>query len=548
MVMPPAYTSLQETEMRPEVRAYSYARWSSDGQADGDSDRRQTQMAEDWCSRRGLRLAGMEKDEGVSAWKGKNRSEGSGLSRLLKLVRPGDYLLVEDNDRLSRQDWLTAMNFLAEIVGKGVTVVTLTNGNEINEERFKKDPGVFLPAILRAHLGHDENTKKSVRIKASWQARKRKLAEGQAARMFLPCWLRWEKDTEKPVLVECNASVVRRMFDLALKGMGCQTIARRLIAEGCEFVLNSKHGRRSLSPTANYVWRTLRNKMVIGFATCIQPQQAGVFPAVVDENTFYAVQTLAASNRNQTVKRAHSTSSLFTFIARCSKCGGSLCRFTQSRHGKRYEYLVCSDSLHKHGRCGVAGVRYERLERSFVALMADTGLVRRAMATHETAQASPVDSLIGQLADVEAQIGKYLELIEGDPIPSRTLYAALKAAEAKGDYLRKRIDDERAAAAAKTATIESYEQLHAELAEKISEPDYREEFKALLRTLVDRVVVDIKQASYEVRFKHSAMPLFVKLGPRDSWFFAPDPDWLFDPANEKLVAAIVSAKQGQPEN
>jgi DNA invertase Pin-like site-specific DNA recombinase len=118
------------------AKVYSYARWSSDQQADGDSLRRQEQAAKDWCSRRGLTLAGAEKDEGVSAWKGRNRQEGSGLSRLLKLVNSGDFLLVEDTDRLSRQDWLTASNFISEIVSKGVTVVTLQDGNEIDAKRF----------------------------------------------------------------------------------------------------------------------------------------------------------------------------------------------------------------------------------------------------------------------------------------------------------------------------------------------------------------------------------------------------------------------------
>ena len=164
---------------RKNVNVYSYARWSSDGQGDGDSERRQVQMAEAWCQRRGLALTRSDKDEATSAWKGRNQREGSGLFRLLKLVKPGDYLLVEDNDRLSRQDWLTACNFLRDIVEKGVMVVTLTNGNEIDKERFRRDPGCFLPVVLRSHLGHDENEKKSERIKASWEARKASLRQGK---------------------------------------------------------------------------------------------------------------------------------------------------------------------------------------------------------------------------------------------------------------------------------------------------------------------------------------------------------------------------------
>ena len=111
--MKPIKNSKQESP-----RVYSYARWSSEAQGEGDSDRRQQALAKAWCSQRGLSLTGAAKDEGVSAKAGRNRAEGSGLHGLLSIVRPGDYLLVEDNDRLSRQDWLTASTFIRDITAR----------------------------------------------------------------------------------------------------------------------------------------------------------------------------------------------------------------------------------------------------------------------------------------------------------------------------------------------------------------------------------------------------------------------------------------------
>src|SRR5947208_1273482 len=130
----------KQVSNRKKGNVYSYARWSCDGQGDGDSDRRQRQMAESWCARRGQSLTGLEKDAGISAWKARNQREGSGFSRFLKIIKPVDFLLVQDNDRLSRQDWFEHMTFLGNIVNRGVTVVTLNNGNEIDLERFKRDP------------------------------------------------------------------------------------------------------------------------------------------------------------------------------------------------------------------------------------------------------------------------------------------------------------------------------------------------------------------------------------------------------------------------
>ena len=91
-------------------RVFSYLRWSSEPQTWGDSERRQLAMAERWCEQRGLVLTDKYRDSGVSAYHGRNRS--SQLGELLKEARRGDYVLVEDNDRLSRQNWFEGMSLL----------------------------------------------------------------------------------------------------------------------------------------------------------------------------------------------------------------------------------------------------------------------------------------------------------------------------------------------------------------------------------------------------------------------------------------------------
>jgi DNA invertase Pin-like site-specific DNA recombinase len=71
------------------VNVYSYVRWSSDKQTWGDSERRQEQMAKDWCERQRLKLSSLSfKDQGTSAWKGRNLQDGA-LAELLSVVRPG---------------------------------------------------------------------------------------------------------------------------------------------------------------------------------------------------------------------------------------------------------------------------------------------------------------------------------------------------------------------------------------------------------------------------------------------------------------------------
>ena len=89
--------------MQQSDLAYSYIRFSSPPQEWGDSERRQEQMAKDHCAKNGLTLSEKSfRDRGGSAWKGKNRSNA--LGELLKTLNTGDTLLIEDNDRLSRED------------------------------------------------------------------------------------------------------------------------------------------------------------------------------------------------------------------------------------------------------------------------------------------------------------------------------------------------------------------------------------------------------------------------------------------------------------
>lgn len=146
------------------TKVYSYIRWSSEKQTWGDSERRQEQMAKDWCARKGLKLSQRSfADRGTSAWRGKNFQDGA-LAELVRVVKTGDIIVIEDNDRLSRQDAITAMVNLRQIVNKGVSVVILKTGVEVTSQNYN-DPSVLFPNFFQAFLANAENEKKSFRGK-----------------------------------------------------------------------------------------------------------------------------------------------------------------------------------------------------------------------------------------------------------------------------------------------------------------------------------------------------------------------------------------------
>jgi hypothetical protein len=86
-------------------KVFSYLRFSADIQSRGDSIRRQTQLARDYCDKNGLVLDDSLsfRDLGVSAYKGANAATGK-LSLFLKSfeegkVKQGDILLVRTSTR-----------------------------------------------------------------------------------------------------------------------------------------------------------------------------------------------------------------------------------------------------------------------------------------------------------------------------------------------------------------------------------------------------------------------------------------------------------------
>src|SRR5437868_2677457 len=92
-----------------QPKAYSYLRFSTADQAAGDSFRRQSDMAERYAAAHGLVLDEQLtfRDLGVSAFRGTNARTGA-LGQFLRavedeLVAPGAFLLVENLDRMSRQ-------------------------------------------------------------------------------------------------------------------------------------------------------------------------------------------------------------------------------------------------------------------------------------------------------------------------------------------------------------------------------------------------------------------------------------------------------------
>lgn len=221
--------------------AYSYIRFSSPQQMQGDSLRRQTEASEAYAAEHGLYLDHSLnlRDLGISAYRGKNATEGA-LAGFLQAIQTGrvsvgSILLVESLDRLSRDHISYALTQFLSIINAGVTVVTLMDRMLYSREKINENPGSLMMSIVIMMRAHEESASKSKRIGEAW-AKKRRLAQESRTPKGKNCpnWLKLvtgEDAKTQYVIIPERAELLVRIFELAAGGLGKRSIAKILNSE-----------------------------------------------------------------------------------------------------------------------------------------------------------------------------------------------------------------------------------------------------------------------------------------------------------------------------
>src|SRR6266550_3165432 len=125
--------------------AISYKRFSSRRQTLGDSDRRQTQLTEEYCKRHGLRLIDTYLDAGLSAFTGENLGDSGALKKLLDA---------------------------------GLAVVTLIDGEQVfTKERVDSDLAALIIAIVILLRANNESRNKRERARQAQATARQKARE-----------------------------------------------------------------------------------------------------------------------------------------------------------------------------------------------------------------------------------------------------------------------------------------------------------------------------------------------------------------------------------
>ena len=278
-------------------RYFSYIRFSSAPQEEGDSEGRQVRHGRKRAAELNAEFVDAYTDRGASGWTGKNHN--GALGEMIEDVRSGkihrgDIIGVENHDRLTRRPPLEAIELFIGFLNAGI--VLDINGNTRTKEILNAALGfgLLVQDLIEMFRAYQESQRKS-ELGTKTNLAKRNAARANERRVMkagagcfvgrrCPAWLRpLSMPSEKGYLYEIVPDsadepwegIARRAFLMADAGHGVGTIAKRFnddqvppleVAHRRPASLNERRKKRPISIkwSSAMVWQLLRNPAVIG--------------------------------------------------------------------------------------------------------------------------------------------------------------------------------------------------------------------------------------------------------------------------------------------
>ena len=352
--MPRQY--LNEADEVP--KAYSYIRFSSAKQQGGDSVERQTKLSVNYAAKHGLELDTQlnMSDLGISAFDGSNLKKGA-LGQFLQLVEQsriekGSYLLVESLDRLSRDKVMDAFSIFSDILRAGIIIVTLADEQVYSYQKANDNWASLILSIVIMSRANEESAMKSMRIRSSWDA-KRKGLETKRLTKRCPYWLKPSEGDTGFELIPERAEVVRRIFKMSRDGIGSATIVKTLNTEGVPTFSTETNGWQN-----SYIQKVLASPAAYGDLHLklqrdgeITPADVieGYYPAVVSKEDWLLTSSARKARRNRGGgSKGPNLSNLFSGLLKCGYCGGpmNMGGYSETRKGfhKKSRFIACSSA------------------------------------------------------------------------------------------------------------------------------------------------------------------------------------------------------------
>ncbi|RJK98939.1 recombinase family protein [Enterobacter chuandaensis] len=357
--------------MKQNGKAYSYIRFSSKKQEQGDSVRRQIELAEQYAHANSLILSDKNfQDLGISAFKEGNRPSLGDMLEAIEngQIEQGSTIIIESLDRLSRRGIDVTQQIIKSILQNNVFIASLVDGLLLNRESVNDLVSVIRIA-LAADLAHKESEKKSQRLRETKAQQRKRALNGEVINKVLPFWL--ERKQDKFVFSE-RLDTVKRIIELRRKGYGTHKIAKILNNECHKPLRSTGWNHTTVGKTINSVAlygayqtsETTKNREVI-----LLDIVENYYPSVISKEEFMLLQADHKKNKSG----YKSENNPFTGLLKHS-CGGALVRKFHIASGKTYQYHVCANA--RDGNCNVTR-NFKNIEIALYRIMKELRMEKK---------------------------------------------------------------------------------------------------------------------------------------------------------------------------
>ena len=458
-------------------------------------------------------------------------------------------VLVKDLSRFGR-NYLEAGKYLEDVLPSlGCRFVAIHDG--IDTEDGENDIMPFLNAMNDYYVkSHSDRIRSVLAAKAS---------AGQKVSGHAPYgYRRSEADNSQLIVDEYSAEIVRRIFEMRKQGIGSSIIAQALNAESVlppRLYYKTNVGKHS-HKTKTKCWRPssilriLRSEIYIGNGIqlkrkihsyrdrrlVMRPEDEwirmdGIFPAIIDIETWDSVQRVNKANSRRIVKS--NDVALFSGFAYCLDCGSKLAyNKCKSHYRSRVTGEITKDTYHpaytcRHYRntaraeCSVHNISEKNL--SNVVFQQIKMLIDSVRIDKDAVTASLTERLIGEqkvsLAERKKEVLLLRKRIKKLETAIASLYESYAIGQSSNDsfsvsirqYEAKRLDYEN-----RLVSLEASEQGSEAMADNIHKLTHlaqehlnvTEINRSLLETFVEKI--EIGEAVFTDGFKEQKIIIYYK--------------------------------------
>ncbi|HFI1088336.1 TPA: recombinase family protein [Enterobacter hormaechei] len=477
--------------MKP--RLYSYVRFSSERQSKGSSVERQKsnidQLVKKIALEHNLEIFEEYQDFGVSAFKGKNATEGA-LSEFITHVDTGkiprgSYLLIESLDRFSRANAMRAVNMFTSLLLKGIVVITGIDNQVYKESDVNNDTlqQLMFSVMLFSRANEESATKSHRTISSALMKIKRhqQRKPGDPVVAIKELGLdKWWTDSSsgfvKPHPV--YFPIAQKLIELKQKGYSNRLILAYLQENHPAPTEGKSRGKWNMQHASRIIEPAIHGQKVInvnGESFVLDDY----YPAITTKEEYERLKFQIGNKSFAPLKEKNPEIPLLSGIGilYCEHCGCHMFKMKSTVKNQPYAYRYVCASRDSHRNCSKWGFRASTLERALLQLLADRVFVEAAPV------ASGVEHLI---SEIDEQIANYLVAIGSAKSPAmiNRLTETIDQLEAqKAEYLKqKQIHDDQMIRM-NTAGWDKFKQLDLDDTQNVE----RLEIRASIKTVIKRI-------------------------------------------------------------